>query len=113
MAVAAGDLRHSIDIQLKVETTDEEYGGKVFSWSTVISGVRCKVVPVSGKEMITAGAEQSQIRTRFFMRYRYGVTSAMRVVDKSGDIHEIVSVVDVDGQGRFLEVVTKAWVGDR
>lgn len=111
MTLAAGTLRHAVDIQSKTEATDE-YGGQVFEWTTVMAGVRCKVIPVSGKEMISAGAEQSQIRTRFMMRYREGIAPTMRIVDKAGEVHEIVSVIDVDGMGRDLEIVTKAWVNE-
>ena len=111
MALAAGDLRHVITIQVKAETTDE-FGGPVFTWTDFAFGVRCKIVPLTGKESIVAQAEMSQARTRFLMRYLPGVGPDMRIVDDAGQVHEILYVANVKGEGRELEILAKAWVNE-
>lgn len=109
LALAAGDLRHVISIQAKIETTDL-YGGQIFTWANVAAGVRCKKTPLSGKEKMQSRAEYSEISTRFRMRYRSGVTPAMRIVESTGEVHEIISVANIDGMNRELEILAKSLV---
>jgi len=103
-----GGYLHSITIQQKTASVDA-YGGQVFTWSTFASP-RCKIAPISGRELVTAKAEQSELSTRFYMRFLSGITPAMRIVDASGQKYEIVSVVNVRGLSRETEILAKAWV---
>ena len=109
LALAAGDLRHVISLQTKTTATDE-FGGDVFTWEDTVTGVRCKKTPLSGKERMQSKAEYSEITTRFRLRYRTGITPAMRIVESTGEVHEIISVVDIDGRKRELEILAKSLV---
>lgn len=109
LATAAGDLRHVVSIQSRAPGEDS-FGGEIMVWTTIMTGVRCKKVPVSGREQMRAAAEYSEVRTRFRLRYREGISPDMRVVEASGITHEIISVINIDGLNRELELLTKAYV---
>lgn len=102
--IAAGELRHVITIQERAETTDA-YGGTVYIWSDFAT-VRAKVQPLRGRELIAAQAAQNQTTVKFYIRYLAGIDSTMRLV-WDGNNYDIEPPVDVNGQGRVLEIMAK------
>jgi len=110
--LAAGELRHTITIQGKTLSPVNEYGEQAPVWSDFATGIRCKKVQMSGKEIIIAGAEKSSLQTRFFIRAIPGIDDSMRVIDSDGGVNEIISIIDSGGLGRELEILTKAWVDE-
>jgi len=81
----AGKLRDRITIQAHQETNDPIYGPQPAGWvdvATVWAEVQ-DVLP-SKQESIREGMAVATNRTRIRMRYRAGVTSAMRIVELGG-----------------------------
>jgi len=78
--VKIGDFRHDIDIESFTVTRDGVSGAQIETWATYLSGVPAIVSPVTGKEYLSAGAEQAGITAKIIIRYDSGVTSKMRIV---------------------------------
>ena len=74
-----GKMRHRITIQSITPTRDPVSGAVIETWGTYLADVPAMVVPVSGKEYLSASAEQSGIQAKITIRYDSGVTSAMRI----------------------------------
>lgn len=99
----AGKLRHRITIQKKGPVTRSASNQEVFSWVDVLT-VRAEARPASGRELLRSGAQLADATTVFSIRYRKGLTPAMRVL--WGDhVLDLKQVIDVDGRGRELELL--------
>ncbi len=75
-----GKLRHRITIESLTPTQDQVTGEQLESWGTYLADVPAMVVPISGKEYLSASAEQAGITAGVTVRYDSGITSAMRIV---------------------------------
>jgi SPP1 family predicted phage head-tail adaptor len=95
----AGPLRHLVTIEEPITVTDSD-GDDAHEWVDPF-GVeqRAEITPLSGRELIAAQAVQSKVTTRIVLRYRPGVTAAMRVVHRS-TVYNIEAVVP-DNQSGF------------
>lgn len=107
MAVGSGSLRHKVQLQEKQVSQDPDTGEMVDSWVDVAS-VWAEIVPMSGREFMAAGAEQSEVRGRIVIRYRDGVTAAMRFVHR-GKYYGIIAVMEdaVSGREHLTCMVTE------
>lgn len=74
----AGDLRHRVTLQRKVQVRDSE-GGVVTDWEDVAT-VWAKIAPLSAREFTAAAAVQSKVVARITIRFRDGVVASMRAV---------------------------------
>ena len=97
-AVASGALRHKVQLKAKQITQDPVTGEMVDSWVTVAQPW-AEIVPMSGREFMAAGAEQSEVRGRIVMRYREDVDASMRVVYR-GRYYNILAVLPDAESGR-------------
>ena len=77
--VAAGELRHKVELQALVVTQDPNTGEMVNSWTT-IAEPWAKFRFLSAREILAASAEQSEVRAEITVRYRQGVSATMRIV---------------------------------
>ncbi|MEO1488767.1 MAG: phage head closure protein [Pseudomonadota bacterium] len=81
MAMQLGAQRHRVEFQRSERQQDEETGAYTYVWSTLI---RCSADVeeqlISGAEMVDDGAQLAKRRIQLEMRYRTGITSAMRVI---------------------------------
>lgn len=101
--VNAGDLRHRIAIQERVEEQDSETGDISFVWVTVNdvrgnwSSLPAAKMQVSAKEFEAAAAMQVRKLTRFLIRYLAGIDSKMRVLcnGEAYDIHGVIEDADI------------------
>lgn len=104
-------LRHRITIQQQTRVLNgTEYE---LQWTDVPGLVDepAEVIPLSGKEFLEAQTTQSQVSARMTIRYRPGVTSAMRVVH-AGLKHNIRAVLP-DSTGRaWLTLMVTEGTGD-
>jgi head-tail adaptor len=68
----------------RIEYRSEDPGNPVPTWSTFAGGVRCEVISVGGGEKVRG--HQVEETTKFVVRVRYrdGITSAMRFVPETG-----------------------------
>ena len=104
-AVAAGKLRHKVELQEKSIAQDPVTGEMQTTWVTVAE-TWAEIVPVSGREFLAASAEQSEVRGRITIRYRDGVDASMRVVHR-GMYYNILAVMrDAESGKEHLTLMT-------
>lgn len=72
-----GALRHRVTIQQR-STARDSYGQPVDDWPDVAT-VRAAVEPLNGRELMAAQQINSEITLRVTIRFRPGITSAMRI----------------------------------
>ena len=102
MALAAGKLRHKVLIQYPLTTQDPNTGAMIVEWTDVAS-VWASVEPLSAREFIAAGAEQSEVSGKVIMRRRDDINATMRIVYR-GMVHQILGVLSDPVSG--LEYMT-------
>lgn len=76
--IRAGALREVVTLQRPVETRDAA-GGVVTTWQT-IDTLPAAVITMRGQEALRAAAMQADHVVRFQLRWRDGVTPAMRLL---------------------------------
>lgn len=104
-AVASGNLRHKVQLQQNVSTQDPNTGAPISSWQT-IAEPWAQIVPMSGREFLSASAEQSEVRGRIVIRYRGEVTSKMRILHR-GKYYNILAVLpDAESGKEHLTLMT-------
>jgi SPP1 family predicted phage head-tail adaptor len=107
----AGKLRHHVTLQRAEFSQDPVTGEVTPSWVEVAK-VWAAIEPLSGREFIAAAASQSEVTARVVIRYRPGVTSAMRLLHR-GKLYNIQGVLaDVDSGLDYLTLPCSEGVGD-
>jgi len=110
-------LRHRLTLQEEVQTPDGA-GGYSRSWQDV-AHVWAEIIPLvgsgssakgSGKEALFAGQLQASISHRILLRYRPGITAAMRLVFENR-LFNIHSVANVDERREKLELLVQEGAG--
>lgn len=78
MSLAAGRLRHKVEIQEQIEAKDSDGYPTIYwaEWATVWAAVE----PLSVKEWMQSGQTQSQVSARITIRYRPGLKASMRIL---------------------------------
>ena len=94
----AGNLRHRIALQRKQQTQNPQTGAMVTTWVTEAT-VPAAVEPLSAREFVAAQAVQSNVSVRITVRYRPGITSAMRLLH-DGKVYGITGVLADKDSGR-------------
>lgn len=89
----AGDLKDVITLQSNAPTQDAG-GAPVDAWTDVAT-VRAAIEPLAGREFFDAARVVADISHRIRIRYRAGVTEAMRVVE-NGRTFDIEAVLEVE-----------------
>ena len=98
----AGELKWQIQIQSPPAGKNAD-GDPNTEWTKLVD-VWAKKEDLSGRELLAAHAAQSEITTRFRIRYRNGVTSKMRVL--LGEvIYSIEAVLDRTGSMVELQLM--------
>lgn len=100
-----GKLRHRVTIESLVEGSPNRTatGRPDATWSTYLT-TWASIEPLRGRELIEAHAVQSKIAVRIRMRYRAGVTAAMRVVHGQV-VYPIEAVLDIEARGIELHLM--------
>lgn len=98
----AGRLRNQVTIQTPTETRSATSGQVTKTWAT-LDTVWAGIEPLSGRELIAAGAEQSEHDIRIVCRYLAGLTTQCRVVFGSR-IFQILGVVNRNERGAEMEL---------
>lgn len=94
MALLASLLRHRITIEQPVLVADGQ-GGYTKSWSTFAT-VWARITPAGGNENASTRQQVPEINYRIVLRYRDGITSAMRI-NWNSRLFNIRTVSDPDG----------------
>lgn len=106
MTIAAGELRHRVEIQRRA-TSQDSAGERSIGWVRV-GTVWASVEPKVGGESVIAGT--STMVTIFGLRYFPGLSPANRLVWNS-KVFDVTSVQDVDGLHVEHVVAAKELVG--
>jgi len=94
----SGTLRHRCTLQRKQQTQNPQTGAMVTTWVTEAT-VWAAVEPLSAREFVAAQAVQANVSVRITVRYRPGITSAMRLLH-DGKVYGITGVLADKDSGR-------------
>lgn len=96
----AGDLRHRVAIQERVEgQQDTDSGAIPWTWETVHSNVPAQKLPLSAREFEAAAAIQAEQSVRFVLRWMPGIIPKMRLL-MDGIAYNINGVLEDQDTGR-------------
>ena len=99
-----GEFRHRIAIEQKTRGSSDGAGGAVSeTWTTFAEGW-AKLEPQTGREIVAADQNVHRLTHRVTVRFRAGVTTAMRV-KYQGRILAILGVRELLENGRWLEIM--------
>lgn len=99
MTFRAGRLRHRITLQSATTTQDATTGEITPTWANWLADEPAEFVPLSAREFIAAAAGQVLAEARVTIRWRSGVTSAMRLMH-DGTTYNIGAVLPDNKSGR-------------
>lgn len=101
----AGDLRHSIVFQERVET--QSGPDVIITWQDTSYHARCSIEPLSGIEFFEAQAVNERMTTRFKMYYISGIDTSMRILDKNSKaVYDIQSIIPDSVYGNYtMEII--------
>lgn len=108
--ITAGDLRHRIVVQQKVETADG-YGGKTGTWqdyAELWAKIERQNSFRAAAEQITAGAVASQPFARVHVRASEttkAITTDMRIVHGTTFFNVVSPPQDMEGVNRILTIM--------
>lgn len=106
MFIDAGELNKRITISAKITSRDEE--GYPTETLAPVRSCAASFSRLSGKEMIRAGADFSEVRVRFVVRHSYSVALDRKmVVTYGGDQYEIEYVNDYGDRHEYVELICK------
>lgn len=116
MTIASGLFRHQMALQDQVQSQDPVTLEVTVTWSTVAT-VWAAIEPLSAREFIQSAAMQSKVSARITIRYRAGVTAAMRLVHlvdgADGKVYNIEGVLADKESGReYLTLPVSEGVND-
>jgi SPP1 family predicted phage head-tail adaptor len=108
---AAGDLNHRIRIERQVKTENTR-GEVVYTWA-LHATVWAQVSPMNatrGRELVAASQVQSEITTRFRIRYREGIDETMRIIWRGVQYDIKAPPGEVQGGRTWVDLMAKAGV---
>lgn len=110
MSIAAGMLRHRVELQRPV-TTKNSAGEIESDWETVDT-VWAGIEPLSAREFIAAQQMNSAVSVRVTIRYRADVTAAMRLV-RGATVYNIQGVLaDKESGIEYLTLPCSTGIND-
>lgn len=101
-------LRHSISIQQESRVADGG-GGSTLSWTNVATGISAAIEPLRGGERLRAMQLEDSITHKVTIRYRAGVTAAMRILF-GARVFNIRAVINPGERDRWLEIMAEEGV---
>ena len=109
----AGRLRDRLTLQNSVSVRQSS-GQPKKEWQDTKTGIRAEVRGISGRELMTAGAEKAEATIRVWIRYRADVYASSRFVCETGPfkglILEICGPPIPDDRKTRLEILCKQGV---
>ena len=100
----AGTLDQRVTLEQRVEGQDE--AGQPFEDWLPVFDAWAAVMPLRGREIVAADAVAAVSDVRVIIRYRPGITPAMRV-QHGTDTYSIESVANVASANREIELLCK------
>lgn len=105
----AGKLRKRIEIQRRSSVQDD-FGQPLTSWTT-FAATNAEFEPLNGRELVAAQAVQSEVTHTVTIRYRAGITPAMRI-KYAGRLFNIHAVLDEAERHRMLTLLCSEGMND-
>lgn len=102
MQVDAGELRHRIQIFEKSKETDSD--GYGVDQLTLVRSCMAKFSRQSGTEALRAGADMTDIKVRFLVRWSRIKIDRKMIVRYAGTDYEIQFVNDYEDKHEYLEI---------
>jgi SPP1 family predicted phage head-tail adaptor len=102
----AGQLDQRVTVQAPSAGVDLFGQPLPDAWADVAT-VWAQVAPLAGREFLAAAAVQSEVTAKITMRYRPGITSAMRVVH-GADTYDITAVIHIKSARQELQLMCRA-----
>lgn len=106
----AGDLNQRIRIEQRVKSENTR-GEVTYTWALFIT-VWAQVNPLRGREFFAAAQTQTEITTRFRIRYRTGIDPTMRIVWKGAFYDIKAPPIEVAGGREWIDLMAKAGPAD-
>ena len=104
-----GKLSHRVVFQVR-QTTQDAFGQATITWVDSFTAW-AEVLPLRGREFFAAAQVQQEHAIKVHIRYRAGVTEAMRLV-WAGRPYDITGVIRLQGGREWLESMALAGVKD-
>lgn len=98
-----GRMRYRITIQFPSDTVDD-YGNAIDSWQDLTT-VWADIVPINGREYLTASQATSETQYKIYIRYMDGINAKMRVIHND-ILFEILAVLG-DKRSGMLTLMCK------
>lgn len=108
MPLDAGSLDRRVRIEVEGRVPNGQ-GGFTTAWQE-LKTVWARKRPLRGDETVREGIVRSTAFARFTIRYRAGVTTKHRLVEKNGTIWNIRSADDPNGSREQLDMVCETGV---
>jgi SPP1 family predicted phage head-tail adaptor len=105
--MASSRLKHRLSLQQEVLSSDG-MGGYVKTWE-VLAELWAEIRPLGGLEVFFSGQLNARATHKIRLRYRSGVTSAMRLVFGER-VFNIRSVHNIDEKNDMLELLVEEGV---
>lgn len=106
----AGQLRRQVRIERRAETVDT-YGQRATTWAPVCTTM-AEIEPASGREIMAGQAVNAAISHAISIRYRPGITAAMRVVYQGRAFSIDAPPIDVGMRHRELRLLCSEGLTD-
>lgn len=100
----AGRLRHRVDFQKRVDVQDPSTGAVTPTWLNLATSVPAAIEPLSAREFVASAAMQSEVTTRIVVRYRDGLSAAMRIKHGSRIYNPQGFLADKDSGTEYLTI---------
>lgn len=97
-----GPLRRRLTLQKNFPTQATD-GSRIDDWRTIAT-VWSEILELRGKEYLAAREAHSDTTAKIRIRHRSDVRAEWRAIH-AGRIFDIQHVVDLQGRGRFLELM--------
>lgn len=104
-------LRHRVSVQELVIEQDTETGAQIEVWTDLLTDEPCEIVPLSGREFVSAQAVQAGVSSRVTIRYYQGIKPSMRVVH-DGVYYNIRAVLPDPTLRRWLSLMVEDGYND-
>ena len=103
-------MRHLVTFESPV-TTQDESGQPLLSWVPAFSlPISAEIVPLYGRDLIAAQAEQSKVTTRIIVRYRPGFVASMRGVHRETIFNIEAVIPDPDSGFEYVTLMCSSGV---
>ena len=105
--MSIGQLRQRILFQ-QLSPGVDALGQPSTTWLNVCE-VWADITALTGRELTVGRLERAESSTRIMIRYRAGLSTAMRV-QQGATFYDITEISDLDGRKRFLQIMGKTGV---